>query len=779
MKYRNVTVRSPSVRVRFSLVLGLLVAAVRSAQAGESSLLEVEVREHLGRPTLTTNGVPVSLAAYSPSGHWNRARFVRQVSHFLKQPANAYFISAGRAVPKPGEPDDFYATPLWHGDSVSNTPMTEFMCSPDIQSAAILADQPEALLFVRFGLHEPASWRRLHAQDLVVTEAGETLQVPSLASEAYWEASARYAAAVIEYAESRPWAHRLAGYANFMRMEGTHEPMISYALFDHGPAMTARWRSYLRENYGTVDRLRAAYRDESITFETMSVPCDRLRGKAADISALNYWQAADSNPQLRDYLLLQRNLYHAGFRRIAAASQAALQRLGRKRVLVYDSHKSTMQGWDNIGFFGAKNAWQHAYPELLSGSGNMDVAQLFDLPGMDGLINPHDYQARGPGGVFEPEGVADSAVLRGKLMLCEMDTRTWAGTDPIAPARDAQEFAATTWRNLATALTRGFTPYWMDVHQDWFAPAELQPVIRRQIEVLKEAVRWPHETVPGIAMIIDDAATLETNGDGRYLNEAVLWEWKAGLARSGVPVRIYLVDDLALPNFPKHRVFYFPNLFRVNEARLALLRNKVLRNGHLVVWGPGSGISDGQHVGTNAATRLTGFAFDLIDVNYPRRTLLSTVEHPLTQGLSPATILGGPLAYGPVLFPKDGLSMGVAWTQLGRNQSGLAVKTCTAHDGTTWTSVFSTTVGLPAGFWRNCARMTGTHVWCESDEIILADRSVVAIHSLTGGKRTLRFPEASDVIDLLSNTPIATGVREITCDLTSPGTRVFRRVQCK
>jgi hypothetical protein len=49
----------------------------------------------------------------------------------------------------------------------------------------------------------------------------------------------------------------------------------------------------------------------------------------------------------------------------------------------------------------------------------------------------------------------------------------------------------------------------MDVYQDWFAPESLQPIIARQAEVLREAAAWPHETVPGIAMILDDEAVLE------------------------------------------------------------------------------------------------------------------------------------------------------------------------------------------------------------------------------------------------------------------------------
>jgi hypothetical protein len=748
------------------------LALISGSPAAAAEPLAAEIRPHLGRPTVFVDGNPVMLAAYSPAGHWRRELFFEQLAHFGDRDLNCFFISIGQA----DLPDnkDFSLTPLWIGDEVTAAPTAAFKLPPDEQAEAILRDHPEAFLIVRFGLHEPASWRDLHPEELFVDEDGKQLPVPSLASAAYWDAAARYATAAIEYSEGRPWAGRIVGYADFMRMEGTHEPLIARSLFDHGLAMTARWREWLREKYGTVEKLRAAHGDPALRFETAAVPRDRLRGPAPDVAAIPYWQTGLANAPRRDYLLLQRDLYHAGFRQVAAASAAALEKLGRKRFLVYDSHKSAMLGWDNAGFFDKTVSWRHAYPELMAGSGNLGIASLFAGPGIDGLITPHDYQARGAGGVFEPEGIADSAVLRGKYMLCEMDTRTWAGTDPIAPARDAAEFAAVTWRNVATGLTRGFTPYWMDVYQDWFAPPEIQATIDRQAAVLRESVGWPHEPVPGIAMILDDEAVLETNGDGRFLNEAVLWEWKTGLARCGVPVRIHLFDDLAVPDFPPHRVYYFPNLFKIDAARRRLLEEKVLRNGHVVVWGPGTGISDGTKIGPEAAAAVTGFAFDMLAVNDHRRTLLADIAHPLTKGLSPATVLGGPLAYGPVLLPTDGHVLGHAWTKLGRNLAGLAVKERPAADGSTWTSVFSSTPGLPAGFWRNAARRAGAHVWCESDDILLADSQLVAIHAAAAGPRTILLPRASDVVDLISGEPVGQGLREIEVELAAPETRLFR-----
>ena len=110
-----------------------------------------------------------------------------------------------------------------------------------------------------------------------------------------------------------------------------------------------------------------------------------------------------------------------------------------------------------------------------------------------------------------------------------------------------------------------------------------------------------------------------------------------------------LAQDLELEDFPSHRVFYFPNLFHVDEERMELLRQKVFRAGNVVVWGPGSGISDGEKIGPESAARLTGFDFEMLPANAARRILLSNFAHPLTHDLDADITIGGPLPYGPII----------------------------------------------------------------------------------------------------------------------------------
>jgi hypothetical protein len=731
-------------------------------------LPEVDVRPYKGRPTVYINGVPDALPGFNTFG---RQPFERSMTLAYPTGFSVYFIT-------PQVAGEWPETRFWIGDRIESTPIVaggKDLFDLDQQAEHILRGDPKAWIIVRYALFAPASWRRLHEDQYFIADDGSHGRAPSLASELYFRDASRFSAAIIRYCESRPWARRVIGYANFGALEGTHYPAAEGWLYDHNPLMTARWRDFLLRRYGSVASLRAAYSDPALTFESAGVPRDKLRGPAIEVANIPYWQNRKDNQPLRDYLELQRELFLASLTRFSRDMQAAA---GRKVLFLHDALKQTMLGWTNFGFFNYPNggkgySWPFAYPEYMAASGSMNVTGMFGTPGFDGLITPHDYQARGIGGVYEPEGMADSAVLRGAYFYTEMDTRTWVNTrNEIGLARDVREYAANTWRNLATGWTRGFNSYWMEFGAGWFDPPEIREVIRQQVRAIRESIERPHAAVPGIAMILDDTAVLETNGAGNFFNEAILWEQKMGIARCGVPHNIYQFEDLELDNFPRHRVYYFPNLFRVDAKRLELLRRKVFRDGAVIVWGPGSGISDGERIGAESATRLTGFEFETIDANAPRRILISNFEHPITRGLAEDTVIGGPLAYGPVLMPLNGTPLGIAWAKGGFNHTGLAVREIGSGDAR-YTSVFVTAVNLPAALWRNLARHAGAHVWSESNDVLVANSTLVALHSIRSGPKRIALPGLYRVRDVVANAEYAPATREILFDLKAPETRVF------
>lgn len=740
---------------------------------------QVEVKNHNGRPTVFADGKPLSMSAYNTFGERG---FTVDQPDFYAHDTQVFFIEI---------PSD-YLWPKKDGDA-SDTGKNNF--SVDKQAELILKARPDAWIMIRFGY-----WNSpFDKSNSFMTEDGDFPKFPtaSLAADEYWKNVYTYTENIVKYCESRPWADRLLGYADFMVTEGSHMPVAEKWLFDHSPCMLEKWRSFLKQKYGTVEALRIAHNDPSITFDTVKVPFDKLRGPVPDVSASLYWQDRKDTVVLRDYLELISYLTNDHFRTI---NQKINSSLNREALVIYDNFKQIMQGWEHWGFFayndiGKSTSWGIAYPEYQIGSGAYDISGLLEEKGFDGLITPHDYYARGIGGVYEPEGISDSMILRGKFFYTEMDTRSpitsnpgggdlqWA--DDIGQSRNIREWEAVTWRNFATGFTRGFHSYWMEFGTGWFHNAAVQKVIKHQIEVINESVNWVHEDVPGIVMIVDDTAALETNFNGTYQNEAVLWEWKMGLARCGVPHRIYLLDDLKLKNFPEHCVFYFPNMFRVDAARLALLKEKVFKNGNVVVWGPGSGISMDGKIGSKGAEMLTGFSFSELDNNAPRRVLISNHGHPVTDGLDESMIYGGGVPYGPVLMPRDGEELGLLWSKGGFTYRGLAIKEFgkgaaknpagrKSRGQGDYASVFTCSVQLPADLWRNIARYAGAHVYTEANDVIMVDRNMVAVHSVSSGEKTICLPEKRKVIDVITGKTVSGKTDKFTFKLTSPETKIFR-----
>jgi len=748
----------PQTDLKNATIIGLLLLALVGSAA------DTKVASPQGRPVLVVDGKPLPMSGYSPI-FWEKNWLEKHLPHFA--PHGLGYVFAGA----PGMCGTSW---FWSHDGKVVTEPTfkipnggKFVAFDD-GATFTLTNLPEARLIIRFGLDETDAWRKANPDDLVLTETGERLNVPSLASDTFWNNSAASATALIRWYEKQPYADKIVAYADFWRGEGTHESTCMGWLSDRSPVMMAAWRDYLRRTYGDDARLQSAWSNSQATISGAVPPADRLRGPVREVAAIPFWQAGRDNAPLRDWLLCLRGLFHQRVRQVAAAMKTGCQ--GRVPIL-HDMFKQPMQGWNISDFFDPKQPMQPFGIELMAGCGSSAVAELFDAPGVDGLITPHDYQGRGLGGIFEPEGAADSCTLRGKLFLCEMDTRSYAGNfkgRESAPARDLAEFEAITWRNIATALSRGWWPYWMDLYADWFSDPAMQPVLARQVQVLNDAAMWPHHDEPGIAIVIDDAATEETNGGGRYPFLAISEQIRLGIARCGVPYRIYLLEDLALSNLPPHKVWYFPNLYRCDERRLGLVR-RVQKDGNVLIWGPGSGISDGATTGIIPAAKLTGFAFDLVPGNYQRRGLFLG-GHPLTSGIA-GQAFGDGLGYGPQLFPKDGTCLASALAQQAQTHSALAVK---GQEG--WTSIFAAALPLPAGFWRNAARLAGAHIWCETDDVVVASREIVALHSIVPGVKTIRLPRPTRVVDLITGVEIASKTQELRFELPAAGTRVFRLI---
>ncbi len=715
------------------------------------------IAQHKGRPLLFENDQPRSLVMYCPGNAiGNQSR--EDVDRFLDAGITDFYLWMGRHEKEP----DGMTTPFWKGADELGEPVfispERFYSLPE-KIAYIVERCPEARFLLRYYAHPTKQWKAKYREEMAVDETGSILDETSLASERYEDDHRRVLLHMIHWVEQQPWAWRILGYISLHEFEGTTENGCKGMLFDYSEPMQAAFREFAPQWEG--------------------VPLNRFARR--DKEELKHWPDPATTSAERDYFELQRQLFFRRCQRFLSTAREALN--GRRVLLGMDALKQGMQGWICYPFFSGKAPRVH-YGHILAASGSIGVDKVFEIPGFNTLNTPYDYTFRHMGGSPEPEGIVDSCVLRGRMFLVEDDCRSFTASENESYGyfRNQQEAEAGLWRNAAAAIARGYQAYWMDVtgfpspRGGYFRDPAIMNVIKSIAPVMRASIDWEHAEVPGIAVVLDDRAALSENFSADFQNLSVMWQRLTGLAQAGVPYRVYLWEDLLMDSFPDHRLFIFPNLFRVDQERFDILRERVCRDGRVVLWGPGTAISDGCQLGAEWASRVTGIPMTLFGDCFSRRVVLTKFDHPITERLHGSLSYGDGTPYGPTLLPEWDPSLseqGIVLTARGVNRPGLVIKEL-GEGNQRWTSVFTAAVPVPAVLIREMARHAGANIYSEENDVILASRNFLGVHSVRAGRRRIKLPEVSEIRDALSGELISPAADEIELVVTPPQTRLFR-----
>lgn len=745
---------------------------------------KLEYRE--GRPVIVSNGEVIKPPTYCDCILGNPPEWIARNRDFVESGVHIYFLDVKGNW-------ETYATQYWTDEGVYPTPEpdSKAFCIPQ-EAAAILEMDPTARFYIRYGDFVPKTWSEKNPGEMQLSSTGHREQQLSYASEKGEADFTRYLRHLIGFCEAQPWAERIIGYMYFPFGEGLTALACSGFTFDVSPAMQRAFRAWVREQYADEQALRAAWNDAEITFDTVAVPTE-AEWKAKRETLLHWPEPAQVRRE-RDYFALQRVLFRRNFRAMLGTMREATAQ--REVLLGIDALKQPMLGWMlNLAF--GREDWitdpMGDFPDMHQATGTLDIGDLLDEPGWDIVITPSDYTARSVGYAWESEGVNDSLRLRGKAMLVENDARTWMGgeSETLGAFLTPAEVRAGLLRNTAWALTRGHLHYWMNVGSSYFHDTRIHELaIRTEKKLLDASPAWPHqETEHALCMVLDDSGPMHENGTAGYQQVAVLWQRQLGLAHCGLPYRVYLLSDLEKANMPAYRTYLFPNMYELNDERMAMLRRTVLRDGRMAIFGPATGITDGSKLTAEGISRLMDVEFELVRKQAPRRVMVHGT-HPITQALPAAMTFGDSYPYGPVLTPTRAAVNAGEFTTLGSattfwyiNKPGLIMKEFghgAAGNGTPgvrgaddYAAVWSIAMPLPGNLLRECARYAGSHVWNEDDDVVLASDTVAAMHSVKAGAHRLRLPSPRTVWDLLSGEKLGEAMTHIDFQITPPETRIF------
>jgi hypothetical protein len=669
-------------------------------------------------------------------------------------------------------------------------PAEDGVLTLDRQAEYILSRVPDARFIVRLNTYAPKAWMDKNPGELQTDGDGKTYE-PSWASQKYLDGIRGHYTNLVHWVEAQPWGDRVLGYFVLPYGEGGTILSISGHFFDHSAAMQRAWHEWLQQEYSSDAALQAAWGDDKVLRATTPIPDDAtLRAK---IEAQPTWPDPAAFRRERDYVRLQQELFA---RYVQALTRPIKAAAGRNVLVALDAMKQPMLGWQhNEAFFGeGRNMSSFS---IFAASGSLGVGPLLDLPSLDGLVTPADYTARGMGFAPESEGLSDSLVLRGKSIFVENDTRTWLAketrqdkTPPLGSFLTPQEVRAGLLRNSGQVLSRGLFTYWMDISNGFYNDPAIQREVQLDKGVLTRGASWPHrETQHAIALIIDDESPLYGDYTTGFNQLAVLRQRIEGLALTGIPYRIYLLSDLKKDNFPDYRCYLFPNLFKVDDEVLALLKRKVFRDGHIAIFGPGTAITLARTNSARGAERVLGIPMKLHEGVSSRRVRLMPGA-PALQGAT-QLLYGDSYAYGPILAP-DRAKLATANTQvLGElvsswqvNAPGLVLKEFgrgAAGNGNKSTRgvgdyavVFSAAMPLPSSLLRSLARYGGCNLWAEEGTVVSASDSIVSLHTTVSGPHTIHLPRRyAKIIDGTTGRLLLRNADEIRLKTSAPETRVY------
>jgi len=696
------------------------------------------VKTYHGTPTLFINGTPhngMTWATYRPTSE-----------------VFSDFTAAGITL------YTFAATPTESGYGLSRTVWTapgEYDYSQlDERAMMLLKENPNAYFFPRLYLHAPKWWSAQHPDDIVLMDPGDGAFVPFLhsgnkpapswASEVWRRDTIEGLRRLIAHVEASPYADRVIGYHI---ASGTTEEWMMWGgnerqWVDFSPANTTRFRAWLRSKYGTDEKLQAAWHDAAVSLATVTVP-KKAQRQRAELGSL---RDPAKEQAVIDFYLYNSDLVADT---ICTFAKAVKEITHRKKIVG--------------AFYGY--LLQLCGEQRQQNAGHLALEKVLASPDVDFLTSPTSYAFRQLGG----EGTSHfmslfgSAKLHGKLWFDENDIRTsmtpgvlgsWGKPSDISGDIVQQE------KELANVIVNGSAQWWFDVGSNVYSNSALMARIGNLAKSATAAQKLDRSSADEVAMVVDEQSLCYLRVADPMGSRLLVAQLPA-LARIGAPVGHYLVTDL--PLLKTHKVFFIMTSFAPTaQDRKAI--DALKRDGHVLVFLYAPGVYRDGQLDETGMSDLTG-----IRLRMSREEVMLTVNvnggQRLTEGLA-ATTYGEPHRSSPFVYADD--SAATVLGTLPNGKPGLVVKA-----EKEWTAVFSSAPMLPTQLMRNIAKYAGVHTYIDTEDVVWASKSLVAVCVKDAGKRTVRLPEKSDVCDLYSGAVIGKDVDRFEADFADHATRVF------
>ncbi len=725
----------------------------RSAVSTAGDLPDCRISTVGGVPTLVVNGKAIGPCAYSgpnDSEQWAR---------LSKAGFRVFFIKVTLSDP---------TTRRFEYKRINNTVRN------------LLQVVPDALVVFRIYLAPTPAFGKEYPEECLAWEGGECapyrndfmldgysldckLGKYSFASEVWRDQSAESLEHFSRHASCSNYRQHVAGYfvAGGFPGEWNNWRRPKY-MIDFSPAMTRAFRRWLQHHYeGDVSKLRTAWRDSHVNFESAQVPTRAERS----VKEFGDFLSPASNQRTIDYLHCHNDV------------------LQDKLIYFSQVLKDVSGGRSLVGYY---YGYLQCVDYLLSG--NTSFKKMLQCPTVDFWITPPPYENRGVGDDTPYRFPIHSLMSHNKLWISEDDIRThssgkthlrYGGTATVEEACEGLK------RSFSKVLCCGINSYWFEMNKGWYNHPKIIKLFTTMQHIGQATTSVDKCSRADIAVVVDlESLKVATQSVSfNLLDRFRIHE----LCRIGAPYDYWEMDDLLASSdeqLNKYKLVIFLNAFSLDDRERSLIDKRLKNNGRHLLWLYAAGLIHSPVDASIANMKsLTGFHLEFLPkqrsqevittgaANIPQAARLGVYERPLTTGMEVDSIctpksLVPAWSYGVfAVLDKDA-------TVLGRfkegGKPGFALKRMK-----NWTSLYVSSLGVPSDVLRALSENAGCHIYDRDDDIIYASRHFLAIHTMRAGKRHIALPAISDIYDLFEQKIVARTVDSFDVDIPAKSPRLY------
>lgn len=593
---------------------------------------------------------------------------------------------------------------------------------------------PQAYFMWNISLFVPPDWAEKFPDEMVLNQKKERISY-AYPTHSYSSPTAqKHFLEIIEktitYLENSPYANRIIGY----RFSGGYtgeflgwEPRGS--ALDFSPCGIAAFAAFVKNNYPGLNS-RIPTRSERLNGS--KVPLWNQKKHLRTIAYQHF-----TSRQVSDLLL--------------PLCKKIRSLIGRKKLLgIYYGYTSTLHHTGNSQY--------RAFYEL---------KRLLDAKVVDYLMSPNSYALRNLGefcGEMKPFSTLQNNNI---ISVCEDDTRTHNGYYADKKGGDTQtktekHTLAVTRRNMGIAACRMSPAYYfplvggtsvsfpamkkeIDIQKtvgqhclDVNAERKAQIALVVSEETIKTMPNMGGQTVP--SGIIDQYYRANGTVKKTLRNKSVIhFETFIGnqdrFTRSGAPVDQLLAEDLA-DNPGNYKLYVFLNCYKYDDKFLAAIK-KLQQKNCVLLWLYAPGFWKNLSGNTANMKKLTGLDFEMLSN--------STASVKLKNG----RVMGTPAAKISPLFAVKSKNAKILGTYPNGKTGLAAIRT-----GKSLT-VFSGVWQLDKFFIREMLDKAGVFRYIDSDDPFEANTKLLVLHARRAGKKTIRLPRKTNVLDIFAAKIIA------------------------